>query len=241
MKCKILHELPGRMRVHAVQPRMTLSQADILEAYLRAVDGVTEAKVYDRTCDAVIVYAAPRADIVAALAAFSYEAAAHLADAHSSRALDREYEEKLVNSVIRRCVNKLLLPVPLRTAMTLLRSLRYIKAGLGCLIRGRIQVPVLDATAIAVSMLRGDFATAGSIMFLLGVGETLDEWTHKKSVADLARSMALNVDKVWLQTDDGDVLVPVSGHHGRRRRSVLAADPQASERRAYGPYPRQLP
>ena len=117
MKCKILHELPGRMRVHAVQPRMTLSQADILEAYLRAVDGVTEAKVYDRTCDAVIVYTAPRADIVAALAAFSYEAAAHLADAHSSRALDREYEEKLVNSVIRRCVNKLLLPVPLRTAM----------------------------------------------------------------------------------------------------------------------------
>ena len=210
MKCKILHELPGRMRVHAVQPRMTLSQADILEAYLRAVDGVTEAKVYDRTCDAVIVYTAPRADIVAALAAFSYEAAAHLADAHSSRALDREYEEKLVNSVIRRCVNKLLLPVPLRTAMTLLRSLRYIKAGLGCLIRGRIQVPVLDATAIAVSMLRGDFATAGSIMFLLGVGETLDEWTHKKSVADLARSMALNVDKVWLQTADGDVLVPVS-------------------------------
>ena len=210
MKCKILHELPGRMRVHAVQPRMTLSQADILEAYLRAVDGVTEAKVYDRTCDAVIVYKAPRADIVAALAAFSYEAAAHLADAHSSRALDREYEEKLVNSVIRRCVNKLLLPVPLRTAMTLLRSLRYIKAGLGCLIRGRIQVPVLDATAIAVSMLRGDFATAGSIMFLLGVGETLDEWTHKKSVADLARSMALNVDKVWLQTAGGDVLVPVS-------------------------------
>ena len=210
MKCKILHELPGRMRVHAVQPRMTLSQADILEAYLRAVDGVTEAKVYDRTCDAVIVYTAPRADIVAALAAFSYEAAAHLADAHSSRALDREYEEKLVNSVIRRCVNKLLLPVPLRTAMTLLRSLRYIKAGLGCLVRGRIQVPVLDATAIAVSMLRGDFATAGSIMFLLGVGETLDEWTHKKSVADLARSMALNVDKVWLQTADGDVLVPVS-------------------------------
>lgn len=210
MKCKILHELPGRMRVHAVQPRMTLSQADILEAYLRAVDSVTEAKVYDRTCDAVIVYTAPRADIVAALAAFSYEAAAHLADAHSSRALDREYEEKLVNSVIRRCVNKLLLPVPLRTAMTLLRSLRYIKAGLGCLIRGRIQVPVLDATAIAVSMLRGDFATAGSIMFLLGVGETLDEWTHKKSVADLARSMALNVDKVWLQTADGDVLVPVS-------------------------------
>lgn len=102
-------------------------------------------------------------------------------------------------------------------------------------------MPVLDATAITVSMLRGDFNTAGSIMFLLGIGDTLDEWTHKKSVGDLARSMALNVDKVWLQTDDGDVLVPVSGHHGRRRRSVLAADPQASERRAYGPYPRQLP
>ena len=210
MKCTILHETPGRMRVRMAQPRMTLLQADILEAYLRAVAGVDDVKVYDRTCDAVIVYSARRGEITAALSRFSYEASAALAPEHSSRALDREYQNRLVNAVLRRCINKLILPVPVRTVMTLWRSAHYIKAGLACLLRGKIQVPVLDATAIAVSMLRGDFATAGSIMFLLGVGETLDEWTHKKSVADLARSMALNVDKVWMQTEAGDVLVSVS-------------------------------
>lgn len=209
MKCTILHETPGRMRVRMAQPRMTLLQADILEAYLRAVAGVSEVKVYDRTCDAVIVYSSPRGDVTAALSVFSYDASAQLTPEHSTRALDREYQDRLVNAVLRRCINKLLLPAPVRTAMTLWRSLHYIRAGLCCLVRGKIQVPVLDATAIAVSMLRGDFATAGSIMFLLGVGETLDEWTHKKSVADLARSMALNVDKVWLQTEAGDVLVNV--------------------------------
>ena len=210
MKCTILHETPGRMRVRMAQPRMTLLQADILEAYLRAVAGVDDVKVYDRTCDAVIVYSARRGEITAALSRFSYEASAALAPEHSSRALDREYQNRLVNAVLRQCINKLILPVPVRTVMTLWRSAHYIKAGLACLLRGKIQVPVLDATAIAVSMLRGDFATAGSIMFLLGVGETLDEWTHKKSVADLARSMALNVDKVWMQTEAGDVLVSVS-------------------------------
>ena len=210
MKCTILHETPGRMRVRMAQPRMTLLQADILEAYLRAVAGVDDVKVYDRTCDAVIVYSARRGEITAALSRFSYEASAALAPEHSSRALDREYQDRLVNAVLRRCINKLIMPVPVRTVMTLWRSAHYIKAGLACLLRGKIQVPVLDATAIAVSMLRGDFATAGSIMFLLGVGETLDEWTHKKSVADLARSMALNVDKVWMQTEAGDVLVSVS-------------------------------
>ena len=209
MKCTILHEMPGRMRVRMAQPRMTLLQADILEAYLRTVAGVSEVKVYDRTCDAVIAYTAPRGEITAALAGFSYEASAALANEHSARTLDREYQNRLVNAVLCRCVNKLILPAPVRTAITLWRSLRYIKAGLVCLLRGKIRVPVLDATAITVSMLRGDYATAGSIMFLLGVGETLEEWTHKKSVADLARSMALNVDKVWLQTADGDVLVNV--------------------------------
>ena len=209
MKCTILHETPGRMRVRMAQPRMTLLQADILEAYLRAVKGVSEVKVYDRTCDAVILFSAPRGDITAALAGFSYDASAALAPEHSSRALDREYQDRLVNAVLRRGINKLIVPTPVRTALTLWRSLKYIKLGLCCLAQGKIQVPVLDAAAIAVSMLRGDFATAGSIMFLLGVGETLDEWTHKKSVADLARSMALNVDKVWLHTEAGDVLVNV--------------------------------
>ena len=210
MKCKILHESAGRLRIHAEQPRMTLRQADILEAYLRRVAGVTDIKVYDRTCDAVICCrAGTRGSVIAALSAFSYEAASELAPDHSSRALGRAYEDKLVFAVCRRALSKLFLPLPVRTVITLARSVRFIRAGLKCLLRGKIQVPVLDATAITVSMLRGDFETAGSVMFLLGIGDILDEWTHKKSVADLARTMSLNVDKVWLQTPQGDVLVPV--------------------------------
>ena len=213
MKCRILHELPGRIRVHMEQKRMTLEQADILEAYLNNVAGVEDVKVFDRTCDAIIIYSeksVTRTELVSALGAFSYAASAALAPEHSSRALDREYEDKIASSILGRCFKKLFLPVPVRTALTLVRSARYIYKGLECIVKGKIQVPVLDATAIAVSMLRGDFETAGSIMFLLGIGETLDEWTHKKSVSDLASSMALNIDKVWLHTPDGDVLVNVS-------------------------------
>lgn len=209
MKCKILHESNGRMLLHAEQTRMTLRQADILEAYLRQVPGVTEVKIYDRTCDAVVLYRGARTDLIRALAAFSYAASEALAPEHSSRALSREYEDKLVLAVCRHYFKKLFLPMPLRTAITLFRSVHYLRAGLSCLLHGKIQVPVLDATAVGVSMLRGDFATAGSIMFLLGIGDILDEWTHKKSVADLAQSMSLNVDKVWLQTPQGDVLVPL--------------------------------
>ena len=209
MRCTILHECAGRLRIHAQQRRMTLLQADILEAYLRRLPGVTSAAVYDRTCDAVICYRGPREQVISALARFSYEQAAELAPEHSSRTLNREYEEKLVLAVCRRAVSRLFFPAPLRTAMTAVRSVRYIKEGLDCLLRGKIQVPVLDAAAVTVSMLRGDFETAGSIMFLLGVGDTLNEWTHKKSVADLAGTMALNVDKVWLETEQGSVLVPV--------------------------------
>ena len=209
MRCTILHECAGRLRIHAQQRRMTLLQADILEAYLRRLPGVTSAAVYDRTCDAVICYRGPREQVISALARFSYEQAAELAPEHSSRTLNREYEEKLVLAVCRRAVSRLFFPAPLRTAMTAVRSVRYIKEGLDCLLRGRVQVPVLDDAAVTVSMLRGDFETAGSIMFLLGVGDTLNEWTHKKSVADLAGTMALNVDKVWLETEQGSVLVPV--------------------------------
>ena len=209
MRCTILHECAGRLRIHAQQRRMTLLQADILDAYLRRLPGVTSAAVYDRTCDAVICYRGPREQVISALARFSYEQAAELAPEHSSRTLNREYEEKLVLAVCRRAVSRLFFPAPLRTAMTAVRSVRYIKEGLDCLLRGRVQVPVLDAAAVTVSMLRGDFETAGSIMFLLGVGDTLNEWTHKKSVADLAGTMALNVDKVWLETEQGSVLVPV--------------------------------
>ena len=209
MKCKILHESAGRLRIHAEQGRMTLHQADILEAYLRRVNGVTEVAVYDRTCDAVIHFHGAREAVVSALAAFSYEASAALAPEHSSRELNREYQDKLVFAVGRRMFNKLFLPLPLRTALTVVRSVKYIRAGLSCLLKRQLRVPVLDATAITVSMLRGDFETAGSVMFLLGVGDILDEWTHKKSVADLAGTMSLNIDKVWLETDAGSVLVPV--------------------------------
>lgn len=209
MKCKILHESAGRMRIHAEQRRMSFQQADILEAYLRQVEGVTEVKVYDRTCDAVICYTCGRSDVVAAVAAFSYETSLALAPEHSAREMTHEYQDKLFFAVFRRGITKIFFPAPLRTALSVIRSARYIGAGLRCLLRGRIQVPVLDATAITVSMLRGDFETAGSIMFLLGIGDILDEWTHKKSVADLAQSMSLNIDKVWLETDSGPVLVPV--------------------------------
>ena len=209
MKCKILHESAGRLRIHAEQGRMTLHQADILEAYLRRVNGVTEVAVYDRTCDAVIHFHGAREAVVSALAAFSYEASAALAPEHSSRELNREYQDKLVFAVGRRMFNKLFLPLPLRTALTVVRSVKYIRAGLSCLLKRQLRVPVLDATAITVSMLRGDFETAGSVMFLLGVGDILDEWTHKKSVVDLAGTMSLNIDKVWLETDAGSVLVPV--------------------------------
>ncbi len=209
MKCKILHESAGRMRIHAEQRRMSFQQADILEAYLRQVEGVTEVKVYDRTCDAVIYYRCERTGIIAALAAFSYEASLALAPEHGAREMTHEYQDKLFFAVFRRGISKLFFPIPLRTALSVVRSTKYIIAGLRCLLHGQIQVPVLDATAITVSMLRGDFETAGSIMFLLGIGSILDEWTHKKSVADLAQSMSLNIDKVWLETGSGPILVPV--------------------------------
>jgi len=193
------------------QKHMSISQADILEVYLKRTDGVVDAKVYDLTCDAVIFYKekSDRADIISALASFSYEKCKDLTVEHSSRALNREFSDKLFFTLVRRCVNKFVFPVWLRTVITLFRSVKYIKAGLKCLLKGKIQVPVLDMTAIVVSLIRGDFATAGSIMFLLGIGDILDEWTHKKSVADLAGAMSINVDRVWLEGEDGNTLVPV--------------------------------
>ncbi len=210
MKFKVMHESAGRIRVRAMQKHMSLAQADILEAYICHIDGVTAVKVYDRTCDAVIRYNSAREDLAQALSCFSYETSTELAPEHSGRALNREYQDKLVFAVSRRIFKKALLPFPIRSALTVVNSLRYIKEGISCLLKGKIQVPVLDATAIGVSILRGDFETAGSIMFLLNIGDILNEWTHKKSVSDLARSMALNVDKVWLEVDGEAVLVPVS-------------------------------
>ena len=209
MKCTILHDTAGRIRVHLEQPRMSLLQADILEAYLRNTPGVADVTVHDRTGNATILYTGQRAPIVAALAAFSYEKSAALAPEHSVRVLNREYEGKLIFRIVRRYTLKLILPAPLRAIRTVICSLRFLRDGIRCLLHGKIEVPVLDATAIAVSILRGDFETAGSVIFLLGIGELLDEWTHKKSVADLAGTMALQVDKVWLETTDGSVAVPV--------------------------------
>ena len=212
MKCTILHESPGRLRVHLQCPAMTLHQADVLEYYLRAVDGVSDARVYDRTRDAVILYTSGRGGVIAALASFSFPKAEGLAlvPEHTPRALNREFEDKLAVTVMRRCISKLFLPVPVTTALAVIRSIRYIKEGLKALWHGRLSVAVLDATAVTVSLLRGDFSTAGSVMFMLRLGEILEDWTHKKSVADLAGAMSLNVDKVWLRVNDTEVLVPVS-------------------------------
>ena len=212
MKCNILHESAGRLRVHLYCGYMTLHQADVLEYYLRSISGVTEVKVYDRTQDAVVLYAGRRGDVIAALAAFSFPKAEamELVPEHTSRALNREFEDKLVMTVMRRCISKLFLPFPITSALAVIRSVKYIREGLKALWHGKLSVAVLDATAVTVSIVRGDFSTAGSVMFMLRLGEILEEWTHKKSVADLAGAMSLNVDKVWLQVNDTEVLVPVS-------------------------------
>ena len=197
------------MRIRTLCGAMSLRQADILEAYLKKVDGAKSVKVYDRTGDAVICYAGSRDAMLHALAVFSYARSEELAPEHSSRALNREFEDKLVFTVLRRAGNQLFLPSPIRTAIAIFRSAKYIKAGLTSLLHGRLTVSVLDATAVTVSMVRGDFATAGSVMFMLRLGEILEEWTHKKSVADLAGAMSLNVDKVWLKADGTEILVPI--------------------------------
>ena len=212
MRCTILHDIPGRLRVHLCCDRMTLHQADVLEYYLRDVEGVTGVQVFDRTRDAVVLYDGRRGDVVAALASFSFPRAEAmgLVPEHTSRALNREFENKLAMTVMRRCISKLFLPVPVTTALTLVRSVKYIKAGLRALWHGKLSVAVLDGAAVTVSLVRGDFSTAGSVMFMLRLGEILEDWTHKKSVADLAGAMSLHVDKVWLQVNDTEVLVPIA-------------------------------
>ena len=211
MKCKIIHEARGRLRVHLECARMSLDEADVLEYYMRSVDGVDEVKVYDRTRDAVICYCAERAAVINALAAFSFPAAEamQLVPEHTTRELNREFEDKLAMAVLRRTASKLFLPVPVTTAIAIVRSLKYIHEGLKALLHGRLSVAVLDATAVSVSVLRGDFSTASSVMFMLSLGEILEEWTHKKSVADLAGAMSINIDKAWLRTGETETLVPV--------------------------------
>lgn len=213
MKFTIKHESRGRMRVHMEQYRMTYEQADTLLYVIHNHRNVTFVKVYDRTADAVIEYVGDREQIIELLRHFHYESAnvPQTVIKTSGRELNNSYQEKLIGSVVWHYSKKLLLPWPIRTALTIGRSVKYIGIGLKCLLQRKIEVPVLDATAITVSLVTKDFSTASSIMFLLGIGELLEEWTHKKSVDDLARSMSLNVSKVWLKTPENqEVLVESS-------------------------------
>ena len=212
MKFMIKHEAKGRMRIHAVQNRMSYAQADTLLYFLHSQKEVTFAKVYDRTCDAVISYVGDRQTIIELLRGFHYEdveVPEGLIE-NSGRELNNTYQEKLIGKIVFHYARRWILPYPIRICLTSLRSVKYIWKGLTTLAAGKIEVPVLDATAIGVSVLRGDFNTAGSIMFMLGIGELLEEWTHKKSVDDLARTMSLNVGKVWLVSGGQEVLVPTS-------------------------------
>lgn len=212
MKFIVKHEINGRLRIHVVQKRMTYTEADTLSWFLSNQKNVTDVKVYERTADAVICYVGTREEVLNLLKQFSYENTnlpEHVA-AGSGRELNAVYQEKLVMKTVLHYGSKLFLPMPVRAVITSVKSVKYIWHGIRCLLRGKIEVPVLDATAISVSVFRRDYATAGSVMFLLGIGEIIEEWTHKKSVGDLARSMSLNVNKVWLKRNEQEILVKSS-------------------------------
>ena len=212
MKFIVKHEINGRLRIHVVQKRMTYTEADTLSWFLSNQKNVTDVKVYERTADAVICYVGTREEVLNLLKEFSYENTKlpeHVA-AGSGRELNAVYQEKLVMKTVLHYGSKLFLPMPVRAVITSVKSVKYIWHGICCLMHGKIEVPVLDATAISVSVFRRDYATAGSVMFLLGIGEIIEEWTHKKSVGDLARSMSLNVNKVWLKRNEQEILVKSS-------------------------------
>ena len=205
MKFQIRHEIRGRMRIHVIQSRMSFAQADTLQYYLEQCESVISAKIQNRTEDVTICYEGSRDAILEVLKAFSYEKT-DVPDTYiknSGREMNQHYWDQLVEQTFWHFGNKLFLPFSVRAVITTVKSVKYIWKGLQTLFQGKIEVPVLDATAIGVSIIRGDFATAGSVMYLLGIGETLEEWTHKKSVGDLARSMSLNISKVWMMCDGG--------------------------------------
>lgn len=210
MKCRILHETGSRMRVHLMQRRMTLPQADLLEAWLEAQSVVTKARADERTGNVIICYQpGMRSRVMELLSGFHFEEAQAQVTVpeHTTRSLNRTFEDKLFFHILRRGISRFLLPPGIRTVVTIAKSLPYIGRALKSIVSGRIEVSILDAASITVSMLRGEFNTAGSVMFLLGVGDIIEEWTHKKSVEDLAGAMALNVEKVWLRTQDGQELL----------------------------------
>ena len=211
MKFTIKHDVPGRIRVHMDASGMTFAQADTLQYYLKNLQGVTNAKVYERTADAVVEYRCSRKTVIEAIAKFRYSNIEVSEDVleTSGRAINSHYTEKLADQVLWRMTKKLFIPAPVCAVLTTVSSMKYIYKGIRTLLDRKLEVPVLDATAIGVSILRRDFNTAGSVMFLLGIGEIIEDWTHKKSVDDLARTMSLNVNKVWLKTDDAEVQVSV--------------------------------
>lgn len=209
MKFVIKHEIRGRIRVHLIGKAMSFAQADTLQYQFEQMKDVTAVKVQERTMDVTICYIGSRKHIITALGQFSYDKVEvpEVYLKNSGREMNRFYWDKLVDQTVVHFVNKIFLPAPLRAGIATVRSVKYIVQGVKTLAKRKIEVPVLDATAISVSLIRGDYKTAGAVMFLLSMGEILEEWTHKKSVGDLARSLSLNIDKVWLVTDDTEVQV----------------------------------
>ena len=212
MKFVIKHEIKGRIRLHMAQRQMSIRQADLLQYYLTTLPQVKTAKVYERTCDAVVRYEGDKKSLLEGIRKFSYadKKLAELTPKHTGRALNQEYKEKLIRKVLVKAFTKTFFPAPLNALYTAAQAIPYLWKGVRCLAKGKLEVEVLDATAITVSMARSDVNTAGSIMFLLGIGGLLEEWTRKKSVDDMARSMSLNIGKVWQKVDGAEVLVPMS-------------------------------
>ena len=211
MRATIEHESRGRMRRRLRQTNMTLRQADLLESWLKGQPWAKDAVVHERTCCAILTYAGDRATVLSALSSFTWAEAEETVTlpGHSTRALNREFQEKLVGKVLMKGVSALFFPTPLRVARVIWHMIPFLHKGLRCLGRRRIKVELLDALSIGISACRRDFGTAGTVMFLLEIGELLEDWTRKKSVADLAESLSLHVDRVWLKTPDGDVLTPI--------------------------------
>ena len=236
MRFQILHESRGRVRLRAMQRSMSMRDADLLEAWILALPGVDQVTVHERICGVTILFTGEQDTLYSALSRFSYEEAGEEAHVLSprSREINREYKEKLVFQVLRHYGKKLFLPAPLRQIINTVSAVPRLWLAAKTLLRGKLTVEVLDGVAIGASLLTGDFSTAGSVRFLLSLGETLDDWTHKKSVDDLARSMSLQVDKVWLFTEDGaQVLVPLSQvQAGDRIVPALPSTRAASWRRA---------
>ena len=212
MKFQIEHESRGRIRIRAVQKRMTLEQADLFEAWLGQLRGVSQATVHERTCCAVICYQGDRNKLITAISRFSYQAKGMdaLMPIHSSRELNRTYQEKLVSMTAFKFLRRLYLPAPLNAIYTVCCGIPYVWRAARCVAKRRMKVELLDGVSIGISLARQDFGTAGSVMFLLRLGELLEEWTRKKSMDDLARCMSLNIDRVWLKTGDEEVLTPIS-------------------------------